>query len=44
MQIRRIILCAALAAPFSLHAQRDTLSLDGRKAITLGLGFVWRGK
>jgi Outer membrane protein beta-barrel domain len=42
MHIKGIMLCAALAAPLSLHAQRsgDTLSLDGRKAITFGLGLT----
>lgn len=42
MHIKGIVLCAALAAPLSLHAQRsgDTLSLDGRKAITLGVGLT----
>jgi len=42
MHIKGFMLCAALAAPLSLHAQRsgDTLSLDGRKAITLGVGLT----
>ena len=42
MHIRGLLLCAALSAPPFLHAQRsgDTLSLDGRKAITVGLGLT----
>jgi outer membrane protein W len=42
MHIKSLALCAALAVPMSLHAQRsgDTLSLDGRKAITAGLGLT----
>ena len=42
MHIKEFVLCATLAAPLSLHAQRsgDTLSLDGRKAITLGVGLT----
>src|SRR6476659_2261741 len=42
MHIKGFVLCAALAAPLSLHAQRsgDTLILDGRKAITLGVGLT----
>jgi len=40
MRTRTLLLCAALAAPLSLQGQTDTLSLDGRKAITLGLGLT----
>src|SRR6185503_4028775 len=41
MHIKGIVLCAALVAPSFLHAQRsDTLSLDGRKTITLGVGLT----
>jgi opacity protein-like surface antigen len=40
--MKSFILCAALAVPISLHAQRssDTLSLLGRKAISVGLGLT----
>jgi hypothetical protein len=42
MHIKRMMLCAAIVAPLSLHAQRsyDTLNLDGRKSLTLGLGLT----
>jgi hypothetical protein len=42
MHIKALGLWAALAAPVSLQAQRsgDTLSLDGRKAITIGVGLT----